>query len=259
MQIQLVTASHSEALLAANLARSPCLGSLPLHVERDAPSASVAYNRALAATSAEIVVFLHHDVFLPQGWEHLLAARLAELQQVDPNWAVFGPFGVALDSAHIGPVWSSSLGQIVGRVPLTPVEVQSFDELMIVLNRNSGLHFDDNLPGWHLYGTDIVAEAHKRGLKAWAGGLPVIHNDRFHETIGPDFTECYRYMQKKWAGSLPLRSPITKISRSGLHLIRDRWHARDSRQFRAGMAVQIETPVEELARRCGWSDLAASA
>lgn len=257
--IQLVTASHAPDLLAANLGRSPCLATLPLHVEANAPSAAVAYNRALDATTAEVVVFLHHDVFLPQGWDRLFRARLAQLAAADPDWALFGPFGVALDAAHVGPVWSSSLGQIVGRVPLAPVEVQSFDELMIVLRRSSGLRFDEGLPGWHFYGTDIVASARARGLRAWAGGLPVIHNDRYHQALGPDFTLSYRHMQRKWAAALPLRSPITKISRSGLHLLRDRWRARNSEGYRADMAVGTDTPVEVLAARCGWSDLTASA
>ncbi|MBE2275271.1 MAG: hypothetical protein IAE87_03130 [Rhodobacteraceae bacterium] len=259
MKIGLVAASHSPALLAANLGRSPCLASLPLHVEADAPSAAVAYNRALDTTDAEVVVFLHHDVYLPRGWDMLLRARLDQLAGIDPDWALFGPFGVALDAAHVGPVWSSSLGQIVGRVPLTPVEVQSFDELMIVLRRSSGLRFDEALPGWHLYGTDIVAQARARGLRAWAGGLPVIHNDRYHQALGEDFAESYSFMRRKWAAALPLRSPITKISRSGLHLLRDRWRARKSQGFRAGMAVGTETPVEVLAARCGWADLSASA
>lgn len=259
MEVQFVTASHSDAILQANLARSPCLGSLPLHVERGAPSAATAYNRGLDATAAPVVVFLHHDVFLPKGWEVLLQSRLAQLAAQDPDWALFGPFGVGLDAAHVGPVWSSSLGQIVGRVPLAPVAVQSFDELMIILRRDSGLRFDEGLPGWHFYGTDIVAAARARGLRAWAGGLPVIHNDRFHETLEQDFTDSYRAMQAKWRATLPLRSPITKISRSGLHLMRDRWRARKSTGYRAGMAVGTETPVETLAARCGWSDLAASA
>lgn len=259
MQIQLACASHSEAILAANLGRSPCLSTLPLHVERDAPSAAVACNRALDATTAEVVVFLHHDVFLPRGWDALLRARLQELAALDPDWALFGPFGVGLDAAHVGPVWSSSLGQIVGRVPLAPVRVQSYDELMIILRRGSGLRFDEGLPGWHLYGTDIVAEAGARGLRAWAGGLPVIHNDRWHPALGEDFAAAYRYLQRKWAARLPLRSPITKISRSGLHLMRDRWQARRSLAFREGMAVGTDTPVEVLAARCGWADLTSSA
>lgn len=252
-------ASHSEAILKANLARSPCLASIPLHVERDAPSAAAAYNRALDATDAEVVIFAHHDVYLPQGWDQLLAARLAEVEAQDPNWALYGSFGVGLDAAHIGPVWSSSLGQIVGRVPLAPVQVQSYDELLIILRRSSGLRFDEALGGWHFYGTDIVAEARSKGLKAWAGALPCIHNDRCHEALDPDFTAAYHAIRRKWRAELPMRSPITKISRSGLHLYRDRWHARRSKPFREAMAIDTDTPVEILAARCGWSDLSASA
>ena len=258
-RIAIACASHSEAILQANLARSPCLAAIPLHVERDAPAAAAAYNRALDATTAEVVVFAHHDVFLPQGWDRLLQTRLAEVEAQDPDWALYGSFGVGLDAAHVGPVWSSSLGRIVGRVPLAPVEVQSYDELLIVLRRASGLRFDEALGGWHFYGTDIVAQARARGLRAWAGALPCIHNDRYHEALGPDFAAVYRAMRRKWRQALPLRSPITKISRSGLHLLRDTWKARGSKGFREGMALDTATPVETLAARCGWSDLTASA
>jgi hypothetical protein len=250
-------ASHSDAILQANLARSPCLAAIPLHVERNAPSAAAAYNAALDATDAEVVIFAHHDVYLPRGWDRMLEARLAEVQAQDPDWALYGTFGVGLDAAHIGPVWSSSLGQIVGRVPLAPVQVQSYDELLIILRRSSGLRFDAALAGWHFYGTDIVTQARARGLLAWAGALPCIHNDRYHPALGPDFHAAYRAMQRKWRTRLPLRSPITKISRSGLHLIRDTWKARGSQDYREGMAVGTETPVETLAARCGWSDLSA--
>ncbi len=44
-------------------------------------------------------------------------------------------------------------------------------------------------------------------------------------------------------GRLPCRCarPITKISRSGLHLMRDRWRNRNSADFRLGMAVETDT------------------
>lgn len=250
----LACASHSDAILNANLLASPEIasGALPVHVERGAPSATIAYNRALDATDAPIVIFAHHDVYLPPGWSALLARRLAELPA---DWALFGAFGVGMDAAHIGPVWSSSLGQIVGRVPLQPVPVQSIDELLIVMRRDAGLRWDEGLPCWHFYGTDIVAAAHAAGRGAYAGALPTVHNDQFHPALGSDFTECYRFMQRKWAAALPLRSPITKISRSGLHLLRDRWKASRSTAFRADMATGTQTPVQTLAKRCGWARL----
>ena len=247
-------ASHAPAILSANLGRSPLLATRSLHIESNAPSAAIAYNRALDATTAPVVVFAHHDVYLPSGWETLLAARLAELPD---DWAVFGSFGIGMDGAHIGPVWSSSLGMIVGRVPMAPMPVQSLDELLIVLRRDSGLRFDEGLPGWHMYGTDIVQSARAAGQGAYAGALPCIHNDRYHGALGDDFDAAYRFMQRKWAAALPLRTPITKISRSGLHLMRDRWRNRRTAGFREAMAIGTEHPVEDLAARCGWSHLGA--
>jgi hypothetical protein len=256
----IATASHNPAILAANLSLSPCVasGAVPLHVEANAPSAAVAYNSALDATDAPVIVFAHHDVFLPRGWEDLLAARIHEANRTHPDWAVMGAFGIGLDRAHLGPVWSSSLGAIVGRVPMTPTAVQSVDELLIVLRRDSGLRWDETLPGWHMYGTDIVQAARAKGLAALAPGLPCVHNDAFHGALGRDFDEAYRFMQRKWAGQLPLTTPITKISRSGLHLLRDRWNNRRSSSVRAGLAVETATDPREFARRCGWADLSAS-
>lgn len=251
----IVCASHDDTILDANLRRSPLLASIPLHVARGAPSAGIAYNRGLDATTAPYIVFAHHDVYLPPGWDRVLLARLAELNALDPAWALFGSFGVGLDHSHIGPVWSSSLGQIVGRVPMAPAPVQSFDELLIVMRRDAGVRWDEGLPGWHMYGTDIVATARAIGRTAYAGSLPAVHNDRYHEALGDDYRDCYRSMQRKWARSLPLRTPITKISRSGLHLWRDLRAARKSAIFRASMAVDTDTSVETLADRCGWASL----
>ncbi len=254
-EFAIICASHSPPILAANLALSPLLATTPLHVENGAASAATAYNRGLDTTDAPILIFAHHDVYLPPGWDSLLATRIAEVAAIDPHWALLGAFGIGLDGAHLGPVWSSSLGMIVGRVPMTPQPVQSYDEMLIVLRRASGLRFDEALPGWHMYGTDIVQQARARGLGAFAGTLPTIHNDRYHDALGPDFTLCYKAMQRKWADVLPLRTPITKISRSGLHLMRDRWRDRKHADIRQGMAIGTEHDPRVLAERCGWADL----
>ncbi|MGL5011060.1 MAG: hypothetical protein ACRC6I_14370, partial [Paracoccaceae bacterium] len=72
---------------------------------------------------------------------------------------------------------------------------------------------------------------------------------------GDDYRAAYRFMQTKWRSQLPLRTPITKISRSGLHLIRDLRAARQSAPFRASMATGTGQAPEALAERCGWSAL----
>lgn len=252
-------ASNAKAILGANLAASPLFAAgIPLHVEENAPTATIAYSRALAATSAPIVVFAHHDVYLPKGWDRLLLARLAELTAKDPAWAVAGAYGVAPDYRQFGPVWSSSLGQIIGRIPFGPEPVQGLDEMLLILRRDTGLGFTPAQPGWHMYGTDIVCQARAAGRGAYALGLNCIHNDRFHDALGPDFTESYRWMQRRWPQFLPIQTPVTKISRSGLHLMRERWNMRRSLGHRVADAVDTGAPAAELAARCGWSDLTPS-
>ena len=254
-------ATNSAPILHGNLARSPLLveGIAPLLTEDGAPSAAVALNRLIDRAATDVVVLAHQDVYLPRGWHLHLTARLAEVAARDPAWALVGAFGVGLDAAHWGPVWSSSLGQIVGRVAMAPVPVQSFDELLIVVNRRTGIRFDEGLAGWHFYGTDIVTTARVAGRGAFACALPCIHNDRFHGALGPDFARSYHALRRKWRDRLPLRSPITKVSRSGLHLLRDTWHARRSHGFRQDMAVESDVNPEVFARACGWMDITASA
>jgi hypothetical protein len=100
----------------------------------------------LDASHEDLVVFLHQDVFLPSGWEELLWHRVQQVEQIDLEWGLLGSFGIAAhDSCGYGPVWSTSLGQIVGRVPDQPIVVQSFDEMLMVMRRGSGLRFDENL------------------------------------------------------------------------------------------------------------------
>ncbi len=253
-------ASNSEEILNRNLLASPVIADgVAVHIERNAPSAALAYNRALDATEADVLVFLHHDVYLPEGWDTMLQSRLDEMEAHDPDWALAGACGVTAAGRIIGPVWSSSLGCIVGDVPLAPEPVGSFDEMLIVLRRSSRLRFDDHQPGWHLYGTDIVCRARAAGQGAYAVGLPCIHNDRFHGALGEDFDECFRWMQKKWAAFLPIQTPVTRISRHGLNRIKERFRLRKSLDHRASFAVDTGTPPSELARRCGWVDLARAA
>ena len=256
-RLAVVVACNDDEILESNLMRSPmiALGGIPVHVERGAASAGIAYNRGLSATSAELVVFAHQDVYLPLGWETLLHARIAELQQSDPDWALLGSYGVDDTGAHYGPVWSSSIGSIIGRISPVPIAVQSFDEHLFVMRRSAGFAFDENLPGFHLYGTDIVQMVRKSGRGAYVMPLPLIHNDRFKGQLGNDYLEAFRYMQRKWKDVLPLVSPVAKISWHGLQLARSRWRNMRSRVSRREIAAPTECDPRVYADLCGWSDV----
>src|SRR6056297_557153 len=117
--IAFVCASNNQLILDENLRRSPLLagGDYPLEVVENAPSAAAAYTIELDRTTSDILIFLHHDVYLPLGWDRLLRQRVAEVEARDSSWALLGAFGVAMDGWLYGPVWSSSIGFIAGLMP----------------------------------------------------------------------------------------------------------------------------------------------
>lgn len=269
----IVVASNNDECLGRNLLASPLVQmGVQIHIERGAPSASVAYNRGLAATSAPIVIFAHQDVYFPQGWEARLFAAIAALQAQGANWALLGPFGMAqvfdTDQAtsppssavqkskalHLGDVWSTSLGRRVGLPVATPCLVQSFDELAIVMRRDAGLRFDEALPLWHLYGTDIVQIARAAGYGAYVIDAPVVHNDGFHGKLGADFTAAYHFIRQKWRDQLPLRSPVLWITRSGFALPLYRFRAWRSFERRRAMAADMQADPRIYADQSGWAN-----
>lgn len=215
----IVVASNDESCMNRNLLASPMVkAGVRVHVEREAPSAAVAYNRGIASTSEPLIVFAHQDVWFPEGWEKRLKKAIFELDQLDPDWALAAPFGMSGDGEHLGDVWSTSLGRRVGKAAKKPTPVRSFDELVIIMRRASGLRFDEDLPLWHFYGTDIVLSALEQGQRAYAIDAPVVHNDAFKGRLGDDFSQGYDFIRRRFLDQLPVRTSILWVSKTRLPL-----------------------------------------
>ncbi|PWR03985.1 hypothetical protein DKT77_03655 [Meridianimarinicoccus roseus] len=253
----IVTASNDEECLHRNLLASDIVRrrGVPVHVERGAPSASIAYNRGLAATDAPIVIFAHQDVYFPPVFAAALDRVLDWLDAHDPDWAVLAPFGMSVDGRHLGNVWSTSQSGLVGTPVDMPTPVVSFDEMTIILRRDSNIAFDEGLPLYHLYGTDIVQAARAAGHGAYVADLPVVHNDSFHGRLGRDFTRGYDYVRRKWRKALPLRTPVLWVRWHGLDLPWYRLRARRSFAARQAKAGDETADPKIYACECGWEDL----
>ncbi|SHL65858.1 Glycosyltransferase like family protein [Roseovarius marisflavi] len=220
-----IAAVNDEAILSENLCTSPALRSDPerLTVLMDQKSATIAYNAGLERTTARYCVFAHQDVYLPDGWVERLAEEIASLDRMDSNWAVAGLFGVSIENGeHVGRVWSSGIGKELGNSFELPIAVQSIDELLIILDRSKGLCFDEKLPGFHLYGTDIIQEARAAGFGTYVIHAPVVHNSQRVKTLQGPFLHAHDYLSRKWRANLPIVTPVTKITYSGL---KARWLA----------------------------------
>jgi hypothetical protein len=238
-RIALVAAVNNDAVLAANLMRSPVVqqGRASVSLQHHAPSAAIAYNRGLDETSEDVVVFAHQDVYLPEGWVERLFATIAALEGTEPSWAVIGVIGMALDGAMAGQIWCASNRGIIGtRIP-GPVAVQSLDEIVIVLRRSSGLRFDESLPHFHLYATDIVQTARSSGLGSYVADLPVIHNSKPVITYWGGFLQAFLHLRRKWRDVLPIRTPVVTITPTGLDLLRRQFWLWRTRGWRLRQAI----------------------
>lgn len=228
--------TNDPASLEHNLLRSEVLrlGQVPLHLEHRAKSAATAINAALQQSDRDYVAICHQDVFLPDGWDLLFDEAIRSLDRIDPDWAVIAPVGRLSDGRYVGHVWSSSIGRTIGTRRPDPIECYSFDELLLILRRGA-VAFDPDLPGFHLYGTDIALNARERGMRCYVCDIPVVHNDRFHARLGQDYVDSYDYMRRKWWRQLPITTLVTTITASGLPLrlqrLRMRWSTEKRRRL----------------------------
>jgi hypothetical protein len=106
-----------------------------------------------------------------------------------------------------------------------------------VLRCDSGLRFDPELPGFHLYGTDIVQSALAAGLEAYVFDGPVVHNSLPVTRLDDSYGRAYRHMQRKWTARLPIATTVIPITRSGWPLFR--WRLRHwGRRLRSPVVTQ---------------------
>ena len=184
-------------------------------------SASKAYNDAIDRSSNDLIVFCHQDVFLPEGWLLELRRALERMEVLDPSWGVLGCYGETLADNGRGYVYSSGRG-IMGRPFEDPAEVQTLDEIVLILRKSSGLRFDESLPHFHLYGTDICLRAARRQMKNYAISAFCIHNTNQTLVLPSEFYECHGHIRQVWKDRLPIQTTCIRITRSCLSLYRRR-------------------------------------
>jgi len=209
-------AVNNEKVFEQNVLASPVFKSGHQHeilVRRGFASAGAAYNDAISTATNDIIVCMHQDIYLPDGWDEILTKSVVSLEKSGEKWGVLGCFGISLEGAPVGHVYSNGLKRELGS-PQPPARVQSLDEIVLVVRKSSGLQFDEMLPHFHLYGTDICLESQRMGLRNYAVSNFCIHNSLPVLRLPPEFWRCAEYLQKKWRRELPISTTCVVISTS---------------------------------------------
>lgn len=212
----LIVAANDPDVLHGTLLGSPAIDEhCEVIIREGYLSAGEAYNTSIRQVTHELMVFAHQDVYLPEDWMERLTWAIGRLEQVDPDWGVLGIFGVNCDLERKGHVYSTGLGRVLGADFKGIHEAVSLDEMVLVMRRSANIFFDEGLPGFHFYGTDICLEARRRGMRSYIVPAFCIHNSNGIRYFPLSFWRAYLYMRNKWWPQLPLQTCCTRITRSG--------------------------------------------
>jgi hypothetical protein len=209
-----VSRSGNPSIFARNFAVSPCLKELPsdrLIIQEGFSSAAKAYNDALEKAKTDLIVFAHQDVYFPEQWIADLDRSLKILEKSDPQWGVIGCAGAKHPRKWAGYLYSEGLG-VIGAPFEQPVPVDTLDEFILILRKSSGLRFDEKIPHFHFYGTDICMAAREKEKVCYAISAFTVHNTSYGP-LAPEFYECYWHVRKKWSKFLPIKTPCIRITR----------------------------------------------
>jgi hypothetical protein len=139
-------------------------------------------NLLLQAAQGEYVILCHQDIRLDFDRREDLDVRIAELNQIDPRWAVLGNAGMDDDGCVCANISHPPAQNPAGNLPAErllagnlPSRCQSLDENFLVLKRASGLRFSADLTGFHFYGTDLCQMAKTLGYSAWVVNFHLLH------------------------------------------------------------------------------------
>ena len=209
-----VVAVNDEKVFQNNVLASPVFRAGNNHeiiARRGFSSAGIAYNDAMSAANNDIIVFMHQDIYLPDDWDMKLKSIIETLEHSGVKWGVLGCFGISLRGQPVGHVYSNGLNSELG-FPQGPVRATSLDEIVLILRKSSGLHFDPRLSHFHLYGADICMESKKRGYENYVVSNYCIHNSLPINRLPEEFWQCAEYLRDKWRGDLPIKTTCVTIS-----------------------------------------------
>lgn len=211
MKFTIVTAVNDDEVFQKNLHSSPDISNHELIVLRGYNNVCRAYNHGMMKASNDIVLFIHQDVYLPDGFFNQLQQSLNTLP--DKNWGVLGVAGVnglkkdVDELNYLGYILNQN--NVWGSPENLPSEVGTLDELLIILKNKSFL-FDERIPNHHLFATDVCLQAEQQNKKNYAILAYCAHNSKTSE-LPVNYEESKMYIRNKWNHKLPIYNTCSII------------------------------------------------
>ena len=109
---------------------------------------------------SEIAVLAHQDMYFRQGWIEQMQDQVSKLPD---SWIVAGIIGKDMKGHICGRLHDMRIPLHFSTSHKFPHPAACFDECCIIVNLKKGFRFDEEMPGFDLYGTLCVLQAKELG------------------------------------------------------------------------------------------------
>jgi len=162
------------------------------------------------------MVFVQADVYLPERWDTKLHEIIKNINDGGTsNWCVLGIFGISKDNVYAGHLYTNGLQKELGKNH-SPVEAVAIDETLFVVNKKTGVRFDDDFPYLYLYGNDLLLAASGIGYKNYVICNFLVHNSLTRLRDHNNSLRSIEYFRRKWKNKLPFNAPYINVHSSRL-------------------------------------------
>jgi len=186
--------------------------------KRNGFDAFAGYNLFLTRAAGDYLILCHQDILLLDQGRSALEKCLAELDSLDPAWALCGNAG-GVAGGTLAIRISDPHGADVA-IGTFPARAAAIDENFIVARRDANLALSHDLKGFHLYGADLCIVADVLGRTAYVIDFHLRHKSAgktdagFYAARRAAIAKYRRAFRTRW-----IRTTCTTFLVSGLPLL----------------------------------------
>lgn len=165
-----------------------------------------AVNTFLLRAKGRHIILCHQDIVLMEDGRDRLDRIIAELDRLDPAWALFGNAGSTLADTEALRISHPHQDDASVGGPF-PVRVNSLDENFIVVKRSANLAVSHDLSGFHFYGLDLCVIADILGRNAYVVDFHLRHKSG--GTLDAVYFDARTSVTNKYKRAFRDRNPYT--------------------------------------------------
>lgn len=185
------------------------------HTIKNPETACVGLNKLLGIMEDEgddVAILTHQDMHYRSGWIDQVKAQIAKLPD---SWIVAGIIGKDPEGEICGRMHDMRIPLHFSTSHEFPHPAICFDECCMFVNLKKGFRFDEQMPGFDLYGTMSVLQAQEMGGTAWILDAFAEHYCMRPFSWYPDkaFEACFKWLYTRFPRAEKIDSTVMGVTR----------------------------------------------